>query len=152
MAMMHPRYSELRAQLAQRLKAVLGKPQVESKELMAFDLLVNRRNFLKGAEKLAALTVLVNTGLVPTAWGQVNPDIKVSPQQVGLTTSDDSAVTFTRAGLVALIEEAEGGGVSATFIRDLTVGGGHLGFCGAVARLVIEPQDRHFQRSQDSRP
>ncbi len=94
LAMMNRRYSELRAQLARRLKAALGNPQVERKELMAFDLLMNRRDFLKRAEKLAALTALVNTGLVPTAWGQVNPDMKVSPKQVGLTTTEQSTVTI----------------------------------------------------------
>ena len=36
--------------------------------------------------------------------------------------SDDSAVTFTKAGLVALLDEDEAGGVAATFVRDLTVG------------------------------
>ena len=35
--------------------------------------------------------------------------------------SDDSAVTFTRAGLVALLDEGDAGDPTATFVRDLTV-------------------------------
>ena len=35
--------------------------------------------------------------------------------------SDDSAVTFTRAGLVALLDEDDDGDATATSVRDLTV-------------------------------
>ena len=35
--------------------------------------------------------------------------------------SDDSAVTFTRAGLIALLGEGDAGDPTATFVRDLTV-------------------------------
>ena len=42
-------------------------------------------------------------------------------QLVSALPSDDPAVTFTRAGLVALLDEDETGGAP-TFVRDLTVG------------------------------
>ena len=42
-------------------------------------------------------------------------------QLVSALPSDDSAVTFTRAGLMALLDEGETGGVAATVVRNLTV-------------------------------
>ena len=89
---MTPNLLKLRNKLADRLARTLRNPTVEKKELAAFDLMITRRQFLKAAE-LSVMGALVNSALVPTAWGQCSTDCPtVTPAEVGLTPAEMAEV------------------------------------------------------------
>ncbi|MEM9242493.1 MAG: hypothetical protein AAGA27_00355 [Pseudomonadota bacterium] len=78
-------FKQVREKLSQRLKHVIEDDNIREKELKAFDLLVSRRQFLKGSAKVGLFAGLVKSGLIPTAWGQVDKALHVDPKEVGLT-------------------------------------------------------------------
>jgi len=84
---------ELRQRLAARLKSLIRNPAIEEKELAAFDLVMSRREFLKASE-LATVSALVMAGVPPTVWAKAakDPNLKVCPQDVGLTDGDQAMV------------------------------------------------------------
>ncbi|MEA3410709.1 MAG: hypothetical protein U9R74_04125 [Pseudomonadota bacterium] len=86
-----PTLLDLRRRLALRLRELIANPGVEEKELAAFDLLVSRRTFLKTAE-VAVLANLVNSTLVPSAWGACDPSFEVDRKAVGLSEEDEEAI------------------------------------------------------------
>ena len=90
---MKSRLIELRRNLAGRLARQIRNPGVEAKELQAFDLIVGRRLFLKGAG-LGALAALVNSSLPPTAWAKASHNRhSIKPRDVGLTRAEMATVT-----------------------------------------------------------
>ncbi|MEM9243993.1 MAG: hypothetical protein AAGA27_08100 [Pseudomonadota bacterium] len=91
-------FKQIHEKLSQRLKYVIEDDSIREKELKAFNLLVYRQQFLKGSAKVSLFAGLAKSGLVPTAWGQVNKELHVDPQEVGLTDADTVTVQ-TPAGL-----------------------------------------------------
>lgn len=83
---------QLREVLKNKLRRVTGNEAIQKKELKAFDRLISRRQFLKGTMKLSLFAGLVQTGLVPTAWGRVKPELHVDPKSVGLTAEEMASV------------------------------------------------------------
>ncbi|GAA1469335.1 hypothetical protein [Microbacterium thalassium] len=81
----------LRARLAARLRQRIGQPEVEAKELRAFDVVMDRRQFLTTAQ-LGIVGGLVASGIPPTRWGAVDSALAVEPAEVGLTLADEMSV------------------------------------------------------------
>lgn len=87
------RITNLRERLAKNLKRLIDNPVIEAKELAAFDLIINRRQFLKTAE-ITAIGALVTSAWPPTAWGKVSAACRsVKPNDVGLTPAEMATVT-----------------------------------------------------------
>jgi hypothetical protein len=63
------RILDLRERLIQNLNRMIANPVIEAKELAAFDLIMNRRQFLKAAQ-FTAIGALVDSAYPPTAWGR----------------------------------------------------------------------------------
>jgi len=82
----------LRRKLKERLRAIIRKPEVEAKELAAFDIVMSRRKFLKTSQ-FAVIGGLIAAGTPPTLWGRRDSALAVEAAQVGLTLADTSSVT-----------------------------------------------------------
>jgi hypothetical protein len=82
---------DLRERLVKNLKRLLGNPVIEAKELAAFDLIMNRRQFLKAAQ-FTAIGALVASAYPPTAWGR-DHKLHVHPKDVGLTVGEQASVS-----------------------------------------------------------
>lgn len=65
---------------------------IEAKELAPFDLIMNRRQFLKAAQ-FTAIGALVASACPPTAWGRYDKKLHVHPKDVGLTPTEQASVS-----------------------------------------------------------
>ena len=82
----------LRETLSKNLNRLIGNSEIEAKELAAFDIIMDRREFLKAAQ-LTALGALVASVYPPSAWGRFDKNLHVPPKTVGLTASDMASVS-----------------------------------------------------------
>ena len=87
------RITDLREKLVKNLKRLIGNPVIEAKELAAFDLIMDRRQFLKAAQ-FAAVGALVASACPPTAWGRYDRKLHVDPGDVGLTDGEQASVSI----------------------------------------------------------
>ncbi|MGB3685037.1 MAG: hypothetical protein WA991_04330, partial [Ornithinimicrobium sp.] len=85
-------WQQWREALSDRLRKAIGNPQIEEKELAAFDVVMSRRQVLHGAQ-LTAVAGLVTAGTPPTMWGRTDPLLHVPAGDVGLTTADIASVS-----------------------------------------------------------
>ncbi|MCL9782413.1 hypothetical protein M9194_13345 [Vibrio sp. S4M6] len=98
-----PNNQTLREKLRSQLKSILKQPTVIEKELKAFDKVLSRRAFLTKSGKIAALTGLVSSGMVPTAWANYTGDSDYdvgAPEDNGITLEEqasESAVVYLKA-------------------------------------------------------
>ena len=89
---MDENWMTLRRKLKERLRAIIRKPEVEAKELAAFDIVMSRRKFLKTSQ-FAVIGGLIAAGTPPTLWGRRDSALAVEAAQVGLTLADTASVT-----------------------------------------------------------
>ena len=84
--------SNLRVSLSNNLKRLIGNPAIEAKELTAFDVIMDRRQFLKAAQ-FTAIGALVASVYPPSAWGRFDRKLKINPKYVGLTVGEQASVS-----------------------------------------------------------
>ncbi len=82
----------LRETLSKNLKRLIGNSEIEAKELAAFDIIMDRREFLKAAQ-LTVVGALVASVYPPSAWGRFDKKLHVPPKAVGLTAGDMASVS-----------------------------------------------------------
>uniref|UniRef100_UPI00137241AE hypothetical protein n=1 Tax=Vibrio sp. V23_P3S9T160 TaxID=1938675 RepID=UPI00137241AE len=93
----------LREKLSKLLNNKINNVGLVNKQLAIFDHIVSRRQFLGGAGKLSALTMLINSGLAPSVWASQSPQYQVTDENLQL--SDEEQAEMARAATMTLSGE-----------------------------------------------